>query len=326
MKKSFFYTILILSYFTQSQAQEFDLGNTPAVSSSFIVWQVEGSAEYFENANSSAQEVVSGMTLPEIGTIDLKKKSMLKLSWKSQTVILDKKGTYSLKNEAKKLADASGNEPVMDDFLMEMGAASGFGEEGGDGDGDRSRARRDTLGGSGWGSGKSINPIMPIGGIVPSDLITFSWAGESGEKGFNIQVYSLSDSKLIFSAATKNNSLTFDVSQLLLDEGEEYTWHVENMDEASIKSEKIKITFANKNQDEEVIRGMLSDREYSYSDPWMKLLREAHALQKENMLYAANEKYKEGIATYSDNKIIRNMYARFLTKYGLEAVADELYK
>jgi hypothetical protein len=116
------------------------------------------------------------------------------------------------------------------------------------------------------------------------------------------------------------------VSQLPIIEGDEYSWNIENLDEENLKSEKIIITFAGKNHDKEIIRGMLSDREYSYSDPWMKLLREAHALQKENMLYAANEKYKKGLEEYSDNKAIRNMYAMFLTNHGLGAVADQLFE
>ena len=75
MKKSILLLILFLSYFNSINAQEFDLGDANTTSSSFVVWQVDGSAEYFENGNTNAQKIVSGMTLPESGTIDLKKKS-----------------------------------------------------------------------------------------------------------------------------------------------------------------------------------------------------------------------------------------------------------
>ena len=69
---------------------------------------------------------------------------------------------------------------------------------------------------------------------------------------------------------------------------------------------------------------MLSDREYSYSDPWLKLLREAYALQKADMLYEANEKYQKGLKEFSANQTIKKMYAKFLDDNGLAEVTNTL--
>ncbi len=328
MKKAIYLTILLIFSIPSIQAQDFDFGDSSA-SSPFVVMHVKGTAKYLGDEKSNTQEVVSGMILPEKGTLTLSKKSQLKLSWKSQTVVLNKKGTYSLKNEAKKLADSGdANSPPADDFMMELGASSGFGDTGGDGDDDRDSgaSHGDTTGGSGWGTREFFNAIMPIGGIVPKEAITISWAGISGDEGFRVNLFKGTDEKPVLSAMTKNNSFTLDVSQLTLAENVEYSWQVEDVLDPAIKSEKVAITFGNKDQDMEVVRGMLSDREYSYSDPWLKLLREAHALQKENMLYAANEKYKQGLNEFADNQTIKKMYARFLTKHGLKALADEVLK
>jgi len=323
MKKATFLSTVFIFFLSNTFAQQFDLGksDTPP---SFVVLDIDGSAKYKEDGSSEDQDVKSGMTLSGTGTLTLDKKSQMKLLWKSQSVILDKKGTYSLKNEAKKLADASGNASASDDFLIAMGAASGFGEDGGDGDeeGRSGTAQGDTLGGSGWGKGKRLNVIMPIGGIVPTETITFSWAGESNESGYKISVYE--NSEVIFSAITKNNRFTIDVSQLFIVDIEAYSWDVASVAEPNIKSEKITITFGHKDQDKDIIRGMLSDREYSYSDPWLKLLREAYALQKANMLYEANEKYQQGLKEFSDNKTIKNMCVKFLETYNLGAYAETL--
>jgi hypothetical protein len=327
MKKIVLLTAIAIFSILAINAQEFGFEDSDASPTSFIVMHVEGSAKYLATGSSSEQNVVSGMILPGKGTLTLNKKSQLKLSWKNQTVILSKKGTYSLKNEANKLADAEAGSPAppTDDFLVALGAASGFGGSGDDGGENRKSGsgQADTLGGSGWGTGKSISPIMPIGGIVPLKSITFSWSGEGGDDGFRVNLYKGADA--IFSALTKNNKFTLDVSQLSISEDEKYSWNIENIADSSIKSEKTTIFFTGQNKDKEVIRGMLSDREYSYSDPWLKLLREAHALQKENMLYAADEKYKQGLKDFSDNLTIKKMYAQFLTKYGLGAIADGIF-
>ncbi len=320
MKKVTLSIALIFCLILNSNAQNYDLGNTPSLTT-FIVLDIEGSAEYLGEGSTDAQDVVSGMILPESGILTLGKKSQMKLSWKSQAVVLSKKGTYSLKNEALKLADASLNAPVLDEFLVELGAASGFGEPSGDGGNDSSSAKKENK-----GTLQEINIIMPIRGIVPMDLITFSWAGLSSDAGFRLNVYKNADQPAIFSALTMKNSFTLDVSQLSLIEGAEYSWQVENVSDSTIKSEASSITFGEKDQDLEVIRGMLSDREYSYSDPWLKILREAHALQKENLIYATNEKYKQGLKEFNDNITIKKMYAMFLNNNGLEALADQVFE
>ena len=327
MKKVIFLTTILTCCLLNIQAQEFDFDDSGGTTSIFVVWNVEGSAEYTEDGSTTAQEVISGMTLKETGTLDLKKNSRMKLSWKDQTLILTKKGTYSLKNEAKKLADLSASSPPSDGFLEAMAAASGFGEPG-DGDGDRESgsAKSDTTGGSGWGTRNTINIIMPIGGLVPMEQITFSWAGISEVSGFRINIYNRMDQPAIFSALTMNNSFTVDVAQLYISDEEEYSWQVENVSDPSIKSKMTTIHFTEKDQDMEVIRGLQSDREYSYSQPWMKLLREAYALQKEEMFYAANEKYKQGLKEFNNVQTIRNMYAVFLNMHGLDALAAELMK
>ncbi len=325
MKKITFLTTVIICSLVNIYAQDFELDDSNTSPAYFVVMHVDGSAKYLNAEGSTSQNLKSGMILPETGTLTLNKKAQVQLSWKNQSVTLIKKGTYSLKNEAKKLANSIPGEPVLDDFLIELGAASGYGE---DEDGERKSgtAQHDTTGGSGWGTDKSINIIMPIGGVVPLNSITFSWAGISEDSGFRINVYKDSGKPAIFSAKTNNNSFSLDVSQLSVDMDEEYFWDVENASDPKIKSEKTNIIFTDKDQDKEVLRGMQSAREYSYSDPWLKLLREAHALQKANMLYAANEKYKQGLIEFSDNLTIKKMYAMFLTNHGLGALAGSVLK
>ena len=326
MKKNTFLTTILLLATLTSYAQEFDLGDSN-IAPAFVVMHIDGSAKYTADGNSEAQNIVSGMVLPGKGTLELNKKSHLQLSWKSQMLTLSKKGTYSLKNEAIKLADTEGgaSTPPSDDFLLELGAASGFGDSGEDPEPRKSGdGQADTLGGSGWGTGKSINPIMPIGGIVPLKSITFRWAGEGGDDGFKINVYK--GSNAVFSALTMNNEFTLDISQLSVSENEEYAWDVEHAAESNSKTEKTTIIFTKKDKDKDVVRGMLSDRDYSYSDPWLKLLREAHALQKENLLYSANEKYQQGLKEFGDNQTIKKMYAMFLTNHGLGEMADTAFE
>lgn len=329
MKKIFFLTAALICSLSNVNAQGLDIDESAVSSSPFVVWHVEGSAEYLEDGSDVAQKIFSGMTLRETGKLTLNKNSQMKLSWKDQILILSKKGTYSLKNEAKKLADLSASTPApdIDDFVMAMGAASGFGEPGaGDGETEGGSAKRDTSGGYDPGTREALNVIMPVGGLVPLDQITFSWAGISGPAGFRITVYDKTDKTPVFSAMTMNNSFTVDVAQLSLNEVDEYQWQVENASNPGIKSGLTTIMFTKKDQDMYVIRGLQSDREYSYSDPWLKLLREAHALQKENLLYSANEKYRQGLKSFSNNQMVKKMYALFLTNQGLEALAYEVMK
>jgi hypothetical protein len=326
MKKNTLLATIIFCSVLNINAQDIDFEGFDASPSPFVVWRVEGAAEYFDKGSTLAQNVVSGMILKESGTLNLKKKSYLELSWKDQTVILSKKGTYSLKNEAKKLANSGLNTPVLDDFVEEIGAASIFGDTVSSGETIIDSEKNETSEDADWGTRESINIIMPVRGIVLLESVTFSWAGLSGGEGFRINIFKKTNEPAIFSALTENNRFTVDVSQLSIIEEDQYYWQVENVSNPNITSEMASISFLKKNQDLEVIRGIQSFREYAYADPWLKLLREAHALQKENMLYAANEKYKQGLKDFSDNPMIKKMYARFLTKYGLGTIADEILK
>ncbi len=326
MKKASLLTIVIICSLLNIKAQEINFEKPTGNATYFITMNVHGSAEYIEAGSNTPQNVVSGMILPETGILTLSKKSILKLCWKDQILILSKKGTYSLKNEVKKLSDSSMSAPVLDDFLIAMAAASEFVEPRVYGDVKRDVVKSDSTESSSRGAQKAINIIMPIGGIVTLEQITFSWTGICESDGFRMNIFNKPGQPVVFSAMTMNNSFTIDVAQLSVEEGEEYSWQVENVSNPDIKSELATIIFTEKYQDLEVIRGLQSDREYSYSDSWLKLLREAHALQKANMLYATNEKYKQGLKEFGSNLTIKKMYARFLKNNGLEALAYQVFE
>lgn len=314
-------TLLFFNIF-YAIAQEYDFDGQVVSPAEFVVWAVEGTAAYTDDGSDSAQNLISGMTLKENGILELKKNAMVKLSWKDQILVLSKRGTYSLRNEAKKLADANPDLHVSD-FMKAIGEASDFGEPG-SGNANEGSVKKDTNEGSDQVLGKQIKAIMPIGGMVPLKTITFSWTGVNDVQAFRINIYQSSNQPPIFSALTENNSFTIDVAQLAIEKGEPYFWQVETTSTPETKSEMIQLIFTGKNEDLDVIRGLLSDREYSYAAPWLKLLQEAHALAKEQMLYSANEKYKQGLKEFGDISTVRKMYARFLTEQGLEALAREV--
>ncbi|MBK9108764.1 MAG: hypothetical protein IPM92_10465 [Saprospiraceae bacterium] len=168
--------------------------------------------------------------------------------------------------------------------------------------------------GDGWGEElKSIQPRMPYGYQV-ANLVTFRWTGPKEIKVYRLEILN-SQNEVIHSETSKKTSIEVDLIALELNVGETYSWHVMPEDlESSEDIKKIKFMISSK-KDEAAAQNKSSKTKLgASSDPVLKSLMQAAALELEEFYNAALERYEAALEEDPKNDMVRMQYSAFLMR------------
>ena len=294
MRKSIILLGCLIFVAVSLQAQSFNL-DAPKT---FVTIQVAGTVN-LKNV-PRASKLSTGMVLPENAILKVLEGGSATLTMDGHMLTFDEAGTYKLKKEAKKLK----NVVSEDSFLSMVNLASGHNKGGG---GDSTQ--------DGWGQ-KLLSNIMPIDGAVGQENTTFSWEGAS-PNAYVLTIVDASNDQTVFSARTKSKKFNVDLSQLDLKQEAEYLWHISEADKPDRTSKKSDITIVHPKEVQAVIDNVKMNSDYQNSEPWLQVLREAHALDENKMLLKAYETYMMGVEKFPDNELMKDMASKFLSNHGL---------
>lgn len=178
--------------------------------------------------------------------------------------------------------------------------------------------------GDGWGEElKAIQPRLPYGYQV-ANVVTFRWTGPKEIKVYRLEILN-QQNEVIHSETTKKTSLDVDLIALELNVGETYSWHVMPDDlESSDEIKKIKFMLTSK-KDEAAAQSKSSKTKLgASSDPVLKNLMQAAALELAEYYNAALERYEAALEEDPKNDMVRMQYSSFLMRLNWQEASQNV--
>lgn len=168
--------------------------------------------------------------------------------------------------------------------------------------------------GDGWGEElKAIQPRMPYGYQV-ANVVTFRWTGPKEIKVYRLEILN-NQNEVIHSETTKKTTLDVDLIALELNVGETYSWQVMPDDlESSEGIRKIKFIVSSKKDEAAAQSKSSKTRLGASSDPVLKNLMQAAALELAEYYNAALEKYEAALEEDPKNDMVRMQYSAYLMR------------
>lgn len=164
------------------------------------------------------------------------------------------------------------------------------------------------------------------GGTLSGPPVTFRWSGTAPQPACRFLLTRQSDERPVVSALVRDSSFSLDLSQLDLEIGVAYCWQLLSLAEGTPALSAKTIFYYDSYAAEKVLKALLTQHEYHHVTPVEQLLMQAYALEEAGLWYDADEKYATAAATYSNNKLVRDARAAFLSRMDLWAEARNLLK
>ncbi|HEX5625519.1 MAG TPA: hypothetical protein VFX48_05850 [Saprospiraceae bacterium] len=166
----------------------------------------------------------------------------------------------------------------------------------------------------GWGDAATqIAPRSPIGKLVP-EITEFKWTGSAAVKQYRLEILN-SMEQVVHTQLSKKTSAEVDMVALKLKTGEMYSWRVAPAEATSAEGYRsIKFTPAAKKDQDAAMRKSLKTKLSTATDPSLKLMMEAVALEQEEYHAAALAKYEAALAEDPRNEMVRMNYSAFLMR------------
>lgn len=175
-----------------------------------------------------------------------------------------------------------------------------------------------------WGEGEvPIQSIVPHGYLVV-DFVMFRWSGPARIKMYTIDILG-TDGSVIHSFNSKKTSAEVDLKSLKLAKSETYSWRVypSDIDQAD-EFVQTRFTITERKDQDAAMRKALKSRLGAATDPSLKSMMEAVALEKAEYYTAALEKYETALAEDPKNDMLRTSYSAFLKRRNFEAAAQKV--
>jgi len=179
-------------------------------------------------------------------------------------------------------------------------------------------------GGDGWGEQSTkIVPYFPFGKILKT-FTRFSWKPNQGVKQYNIEIMS-AEGEVIHSQVCKKPECEVDLTTVDLMTDKVYEWCVYDLTaEADKNCVKSRFAIASKKEMDEASRKALKSNLGPGSNPGLKKMMEAAALEQAEYYTAAAERYEMALEDEPDNEMIKMSYAAFLKRFKMTELAEKM--
>ena len=177
-------------------------------------------------------------------------------------------------------------------------------------------------GDDGWSDqSASAIPYFPFGKVI-SGLTRFRWKPIPGVKQYTLEIMD-PQGNVIHSLQSKRTDIDIDLATIDVKTDQLYQWRVYDVTaEPEAASNKLAFAVATKKELEEAARKALKSNLGPGSNPGLKSMMEAAALEQASFYSAAAERYEMALEDESDNQMIRMSYAAFLKRFKKNDLAE----
>ncbi len=183
----------------------------------------------------------------------------------------------------------------------------GFGDKTGsgkDGFGDKTGSGKD-----GWGKKDIMTRSSCPGGKYIEGLNRVSWEPLKGTKTYTFVIQDMQHN-IMFTTQVKGTEYTFDTKVTKLMTDTTYAWYVHHPTKKEV-STPVFFTVVDKVMEDKALTLINTAGIYKKADTVIRLLMEAHQMEEEGFLLAAQTKYKKALAISPKNSLAKMMYSLF---------------
>lgn len=179
--------------------------------------------------------------------------------------------------------------------------------------------------GDGWGGkGNAIHGVQPFGKVLPGS-VQFRWSRPSGNRTYKVTIMDMRGNMLMEST-TQDTFLTMDLSQDIFKPGQMYQWRAASNEEPVAVSNTLAFAIGAEKDRAAAIKDAQDSEIYAQSTAAVQGLMQAVALEGSDWYIDAAQQYRSLQNAEPRNELIRLMHAAFWLRYGLKAVAAEVYE
>jgi hypothetical protein len=185
---------------------------------------------------------------------------------------------------------------------------------------------------------RGLLDVFPFGGRISPTEITFSWPEREGSSFYVFRLLDSLGEITVLEVKTSQPSLTLNMDELLLEDGQTYYWEAGpgprssdasrarllGRGRAAPKPDRYKFTYSTRDP-AEVLTEIQEDEFYQRrSRPAQQLLIEAMLLEEAGFLAAAYDTYQRGLKVSPEEVMLRRNYAAFLARWNLRTEAKRI--
>lgn len=174
-------------------------------------------------------------------------------------------------------------------------------------------------------SGDNLAVIMPRSTRLLSDTVTFVWHRTPKASRYRVVISDRRD-KVVLNKELTDTTLTVQLKNAGIAEGELYYWHVEDASNASFASDAYGLFILNgqdRTSTEETIRSVKED--FDDEDAAINHLILASAYEDQGLVYDAYNEYGKAVEGAPGVQNYKRMYAEFLKRHALNMEAYQAY-
>jgi hypothetical protein len=173
-----------------------------------------------------------------------------------------------------------------------------------DGFGDKNGSGKD-----GWGKKDIMTRSTCPGGKYIEGLNKVSWEPLKGTKNYTFVIEDM-ENNIVFTTQVKGTEYTFDTKVAKLMNDTTYAWYVHHPTKKEV-STPVFFTVVDKAMEDKALNLINAAAIYKKANTDIQILMEAHQMEEEGFLLAAQSKYKKAITNSPKNSLAKMMYSLF---------------